>query len=165
MISFLKKVDEEGVEKKSKFMGKGDIIFLLVVASLAGGFWYFSKSAKEDTFAYFTRCDSLYTADRLSEAETCYEGALDQGYRSDSLDSVGYLRREKLETQRDQETQLAREIDSLLRVGDSATAWSKKEKAGKVYFLTAEVVKQWESLKAPVADPAAAPDSTAPLQP
>jgi hypothetical protein len=149
MISFLKKVDEEGAEQKSKFMGKSDIIFLLVVGSLVGGFWYFSKSAKEGTYVHFTRCDSLYAAQNMRDAESCYEAGIDLGYRSDSLDSIGYLRRETLENLRDNEKNQSHALDSLLRVGDSAGAWKIKAALPKVYFLEGEPLKQWESLKAP----------------
>jgi len=97
LISFLKK-EEDGNESQSKFMGKGDIIFLLVLAALISGFWYYHKSTKEETYNHYTRCDALFKADSLSEAKECYEGALNLGYRVDSLDSVGYYRVEKIDS-------------------------------------------------------------------
>ncbi len=96
LISFLKK-EEDGEEGKSKFMGKGDIIFLLVLAALIGGFWYYHKSAKEKTYSHYAKCEALFLADSLKEAKECYENAINLGYRIDSLDSIGYYRLEKME--------------------------------------------------------------------
>lgn len=153
MISFLKKVDEDGEEKHSKFMGKSDIIFVLAIGSLVGGFWYFSKSVKEDTYAQFTHCDSLFQAQQLRDAESCYDATLELGYRSDSLDSVSYKRREVLDGLREAETAQSRAIDSLLRVGDSLSAWNIKKSVEKVFFLEGEQLKQWEAVQAPKAVP------------
>ncbi len=91
LISFLKKEEGES-ESQSKFMGKGDIIFLLVLAALIGGFWYYHKTTKEETYNHYAKCDTLFQADNLNEAKECYEEALNLGYRIDSLDSVGYYR-------------------------------------------------------------------------
>lgn len=154
MISFLKKVDEEGQEKQSKFMGKGDIIFLLAVGSLVGGFWYFSKSVKEETFVHFQKCDSLFQAKEFPLAEACYEASLDLGYRSDSLDSIGYLRREELDNKRELEKIQFRSLDSLVRVGDSVAAYQVKASMKDIFFLDSTQKVLWESVQPP------APDST-----
>ena len=98
LISFLKK--EEGEDgPQSKFMGKGDIIFLLVVGGLIGGFWYYNKSTKEQTYNHYAKCDALFFEDNLSDAKKCYEeDALKLNYRLDSLDSIGSNRIEKIES-------------------------------------------------------------------
>jgi len=97
LISFLKK-EEDGGENKSKFMGKGDIIFLLVLAVLIGGFWYYNKSSKEETYSHYARCEALFEADSLSEAKECYSEALNLGYRTDSLDSIAYHRENTIDS-------------------------------------------------------------------
>jgi zona occludens toxin (predicted ATPase) len=98
LISFLKR-DENGEDGSgSKFMGKGDIIFLLVLASLIFGFWYYHNSTKEKTYSHYAKCDALFSADSLSKAKECYENAIDMGYRIDSLDSIGYHRVEKIDS-------------------------------------------------------------------
>jgi len=97
LISFLKKEDgEDG--KQSKFMGKGDIIFLLVLATLIGGFWFYNKTNKEKTYSHYAKCEALFAAENLNEAKSCYEDALDLGYRVDSLDSIGYYRVGKIDS-------------------------------------------------------------------
>ena len=96
LISFLKR-DEEG-DGTGKFMGKGDLIFLLVLASLIFGFWYYHKSTKEKTYSHYATCDALFSADSLSKAKECYENAIELGYRIDSLDSVGYHRVELIDS-------------------------------------------------------------------
>ncbi|GHV14333.1 hypothetical protein AGMMS49938_10270 [Fibrobacterales bacterium] len=99
LISFLKKTDEDGKENGGgKFMGMGDIIFLLVIAALVFGFWYFNKSTKEKTIMHYAKCDSLFTAQEYEGAKECYEDVLDLGYRTDSLDSVGYHRIEEIDS-------------------------------------------------------------------
>ena len=95
LISFLKKEEGEG---GSRFMGKGDIIFLLVLGALIFGFWYYHTSSKEKTYSHYTKCDALFAADSLKEAKECYENAINLGYRIDSLDSVGYHRRERIDS-------------------------------------------------------------------
>ena len=97
LISFLKKENDDG-ENQSKFMGKGDIIFLLVLAALIGGFWYYHKTTKEETYNHYARCDALFNAENLKEAKECYEETINLGYRVDSLDSVGYHRVEMIDS-------------------------------------------------------------------
>jgi len=96
LISFLKK--EESGESSSKFMGKGDIIFLLVLAALIFGFWYYYNYSKEKAYSHYARCDVLFNADSLGAAKECYESAIDLGYRIDSLDKIGYNRIEKIDS-------------------------------------------------------------------
>ncbi len=96
LISFLKKEESEG--SGSKFMGKGDIIFLLVLAALIFGFWYYYNYSKEKTYSHYARCDVLFKADSLSAAKECYESAIDLGYRIDSLEKIGYNRIENIDS-------------------------------------------------------------------
>jgi len=96
LISFLKKDESEG--SGSKFMGKGDIIFLVVLATLVFGFWYYYTFSKEKAYSHYARCDALFAADSLSKAKECYESAIDLGYRIDSLDKIGYNRIEKIDS-------------------------------------------------------------------
>jgi len=96
LISFLKKEDDGGTQ--SKFMGKSDIIFLLVVAALISGFWYYNKTTKEKTYSHYAKCDALFTANNYAEAKECYESSVELGYRIDSLDSVGYHRVERIDS-------------------------------------------------------------------
>ena len=76
MISFLKKEDEDGNPTGSKFMGKGDIIFLIVLASIIFGVWYYHKYTKEKTESHYATCEALFVEEKLSEAKECYENAV-----------------------------------------------------------------------------------------
>ncbi|MDR2556055.1 MAG: hypothetical protein LBC64_11610 [Fibromonadaceae bacterium] len=96
LISFLKK--EESGESSSKFMGKGDIIFLLVLATLIFGFWYYYNYSKEKAYSHYARCDVLFKADSLIAARECYESAINLGYRIDSLEKIGYKRVESIDS-------------------------------------------------------------------
>ncbi|GBU26283.1 hypothetical protein R83H12_02979 [Fibrobacteria bacterium R8-3-H12] len=98
LISFLKKDDEDGEGGGSKFMGKGDIIFLLVLGALICGFWYYHTSTKEKTYSHYAHCEALFATDSFLDAKECYENAMDLGYRIDSLDSIGYHRVEKIDS-------------------------------------------------------------------
>jgi len=95
LISFLKKEDSD---EQSKFMGKGDIIFVLVLAALISGFWYYNKTTKEKTYSHYAKCEALFTANNYAEAKECYENSVELGYRVDSLDSIGYHRVEKIDS-------------------------------------------------------------------
>jgi hypothetical protein len=97
LISFLKK-DAEDEAGESKFMGKSDIIFLLVLGTLIFGFWYYHTSTKEKTYSHYAHCEALFATDSFLEAKECYENAIDLGYRIDSLDSIGYHRVEKIDS-------------------------------------------------------------------
>jgi hypothetical protein len=97
LISFLKKEDEEN-GSQSKFMGKGDIIFLLVLIAIIGGLWYYNKSSQENMHSHYAKCDALFAASSHKEAKECYENTHSLGYRSDSLDSIGYHRIEQIDS-------------------------------------------------------------------
>jgi len=97
LISFLKK-DAEDEAGESKFMGKSDIIFLLVLGALVFGFWYYHTNTKEKTYSHYAHCEALFATDSFLEAKECYESAIDLGYRIDSLDSIGYHRVEKIDS-------------------------------------------------------------------
>lgn len=90
-ISFLKK-EEDDEASGSKFMGKGDIIFLILIAAIVGGLWFYNKTNKENTFNHYAKCEALFVAEDYVKAKECYEDAVELGYRVDSLDSVGYNR-------------------------------------------------------------------------
>ena len=101
LISFLKK-DDDGNEAKSKFMGKGDIIFLLVLAAIIGGIWFYHKNSKEKTYSHYVRCDSLFNGENWNEAMRCYgDDALKLDYRTDSLDSIASHRESIIESKID----------------------------------------------------------------
>jgi hypothetical protein len=144
-ISFLKGEDEDG-NTTSKFMGPSDIIFLLVIVGLVFGFWYFNKSAKDETLAHYNTCDTLWTTERMDSAYNCYEQAIDLGYRTDSLDSVSYRRRELLDSSRATDGELLRKADSLDRIGDTASLKALKCAEPKGYFWTAEEKAHWRTI-------------------
>ncbi|MDR2580437.1 MAG: hypothetical protein LBC85_05530 [Fibromonadaceae bacterium] len=93
LISFLKKEGDEGGGTQ-KFMGRGDIIFLLVLATLIFGFWYLYKNEKKKIHSYYGKCHDLFVADNFTEAKECYETARGISYfiTVDSLESIGYDR-------------------------------------------------------------------------
>jgi hypothetical protein len=86
MISFLNKDNQE----QSGFMGKGDIIFLVVIAALAiGGFWYV-KNIKGISYTHFDSCIQMFNEKQLAQASVCFDEAQDLHYKNDSLDKVLY---------------------------------------------------------------------------
>jgi hypothetical protein len=93
LISFLKKEGDAG-DSQAKFMGKGDIIFLLVLATLIFGFWYLYKNEKSKIHNYYEKCNALFAENNFSEAKDCYENARGISYfiTVDSLESLGYDR-------------------------------------------------------------------------
>jgi len=112
LISFLKKDEDD--DGGSKFMGKGDIIFLLVLGALIFGFWYYHTSTKERTYSHYAHCEALFISDSFLEAKECYENAIDLGYRIDSLDSIGYHRVEKIDSILTNPAPQALDTDSII---------------------------------------------------
>lgn len=118
MISFLKK-DEVGKPGSGGFMGKGDIIFLLVVIAIVGGFLFYSKQVRKVALAKHDTCAQAMAAGEYIKARSCLEEARDLHYSTDSLDSIVYAGLSKLEDVQAQEMELLQRIDSLLQVRDT----------------------------------------------
>jgi hypothetical protein len=145
MISFLKKEDDQG----SKFMGRGDVIFLAVILALVGGFWYYAKTTKASSAAFFVQCDSLYSAQKFGEASACYEKASALSYLPDSLDSIIYTRTESISEMSENEVSLFNKADSAMARLDSASAFSMVKVLPQFHFLdTAKVSRllAWQKI-------------------
>ncbi|HSQ41703.1 MAG TPA: hypothetical protein VLM37_05430 [Fibrobacteraceae bacterium] len=145
MISFLKKEDDEG----SKFMGKGDIVFLLVVALIVGGFWFYSKTIKAQASGKFQECEKLWEAKQLVQANECYTQASDLQYLTDSLDSIIYSRNEAVQEIMDQENALWAKADSAMSRMDSAAAFVLVKTLPEFYFLDSVKVRRlsaWQAM-------------------
>lgn len=106
MISFLKKEDEE----KGGFLGKGDLIFLAVIAAIVGGFLYYSHTVEKKALALFSQCDQAWNAKDYSKSLTCYESRSDLSYMTDSLDSIAYKRIEVIQQMEESELALYRKL-------------------------------------------------------
>jgi hypothetical protein len=136
MISFLKKEED----KESKFMGRGDIIFLAVILALVGGFWYYSKSIRSISESHFASCDKVFTA---------------KHYLTDSLDSIIYSRSEFISELTDKEVTLFNKADSAMARLDSAGAFALVKDLPEFYFLDSAKVgklKTWSKLANPIKD-------------
>jgi hypothetical protein len=149
MISFLKKDDEA----KGGFMGRGDIIFLLVIVAVVGGFWYYSKSIKTTSASHFTNCQKLWEAKDYPAADRCYEEARDLQYLTDSLDSITYLRSDSAQVISDAESALWAKADSAMVKADTARVLSLVKQLPTFYFLDSTKVQRllsWQAMaKAP----------------
>jgi len=132
MISFLKK-DED--KEAGGFMGKGDIIFLVVVALLVAGFWYYTKVIKEKSAEHFALCTAKVSATEFLQAESCYEAARNLHYLNDSLDSLIYLNLGMIDSLRDYDLEQYNEADSLLKISDTAQALAKAQGLDQSMFL------------------------------
>lgn len=151
MISFLKKEED----KESKFMGRGDIIFLAVILALVGGFWYYSKSIRTISEKHFAACDKIFQSKQYVDAQGCYQKASELHYLTDSLDSIIYARSEYISELTDRELTLFNKADSAMARLDSAGAFALVKNLPDFYFLdSAKVVKlnTWSLLSNPVKD-------------
>jgi len=132
MISFLKK-DENPDE--GKFLGKGDIVFLLVVAGLVAGFWFYTKVIKQKSAEHFEQCLSAYAAAEYLRAEECFEEARNLHYLNDNLDSIIYTYLGAVDSLRDLDFVLYQQADSLMKQADTAGARAAAARIEKSVFL------------------------------
>jgi len=156
MISFLKKEDDQG----GGFMGKGDIIFLLVIVSLVGGFWFYSKTVKQKCTVKFAECAKVWDAKDYVAAERCYEEARGLSYLPDSLDSLLYQRTEIMDGITESEENLWMQVDSAMIRQDSAKASKLLANLPKFYFLDSSKVQRLQAWQMTVKIPTGASVTT-----
>jgi len=152
MISFLKNENDEG----GGFMGKGDIIFLLVIASVIGGFWFYSKTIKQNSIEKFAECSKVWDAKDFAMADRCYEEARALSYLNDSLDSVIYIRSESMDSISDSEDALWLKVDSAMVRHDSLLAANLLSNLPKFYFLDTSKVQRLQAWQTTVKIPTGA---------
>ena len=129
-------------------MGKGDIIFLLVIAAIVGGFWYYSKEIKRRSAAHFAQCAEIFEKDELLNAEECYTDARNLHYLNDSLDSLIYTRLGGIDSIRDYHRTMFRQGDSLWSIQDSnASAKIAEQLKSSVFLNEAQIqaLNSWEA--------------------
>lgn len=146
MVSFLKKEDEE--KSSGGFMGKGDIIFLLVIAALVGGFWFYSKEIKLRSSAHFEQCAEIYAKTELLSAEECYTSARDLHFINDSLDSIIYTRLSAIDSIRELHRTWFRQGDSLWNAADSNASAKIAAQLSQSEFLNEaqlQSLKKWQA--------------------
>jgi hypothetical protein len=152
MISFLKKEDDQ----KGGFMGKGDIIFLLVVGAVVGGFFYYTKSIKAESAKQFAECQKIWDSGDLISSQACYDKARNLQYVTDSLDSIVYLRLDSIQQVEEDENNFFAKVDSAIVRKDSAAVMANVKALPKFVFLDSakvEILKSWNALaNAPVVD-------------
>jgi hypothetical protein len=144
MISFLKKEEE----KQGGFMGKSDIIFVLVIAAVIGGFWFYTKTIKENSAKKFQLCNQLWDSGDLVRANTCFDEASDLQYITDSLDSVIYERTEKIKVIIDLENALWTKADSAMSRKDTSLTLEIVKDLPTLRFLDSAKVRRLVSWKA-----------------
>ncbi len=138
MISFLKKEEEE----KGGFLGKGDLIFLAVIAALVGGFLYYSHTVENKAITLFSQCDQAWVAKEYSTAMTCYESRSNLSYMTDSLDSIAYKRIEKIQQIEESELALYRKLQQWKLQGQTDSI--QKVVSSKPLFFMLDSAKRSE---------------------
>lgn len=105
MLSFLKHRPEDDEDETSegesshpkekqpmRFMSLQDALFLLVLAGLIFGVYYYFKDSKDSSNELFETCEAFYVAKDWVEMENCYEETWELGYVTDALDSIRQIR-------------------------------------------------------------------------
>jgi len=95
MISFLNK-DNDNKNTQQGPIAKGDIIFLIVIAVVGIGIYLYSTRVKDVSYEQFDACIASYEADKLLEAQECFDEARELHFINDSLDNLIYIYTSKL---------------------------------------------------------------------
>lgn len=156
MISFMNFMNkrpiedgEEGQEPKAqvptRFMSWQDAIFLLVIAALVVGGYYYFQFTKQKGTKQFAECQKLYEANDLLASEACYEKTWELSYVTDSME----LERQKhlglIGDKRTIQMDIFQQVESSLLEGDTSKAFEEMSKMTEpLLLLDQEQIQLWK---------------------
>ena len=157
---------------QAPIMGWQDGVFLLVLAGLIVGCYYYYQYAKQKSADAFAKCDALYVAAETDaakyvEAEACYNGTWDLGFVSDSMEILRQNRLGAIEDLRNQQKDLYAEAMGAMAARDTVAAFNVVKDYKGPMLLSQGDRKDWnniaenDAIKASVAAAAARADSIA----
>ena len=114
---------------QAPIMGWQDGVFLLVLAGLIVGCYYYYQYAKQKSADAFAKCDALYVAAETDaakyvEAEACYNETWDLGFVSDSMEILRQNRLGAIEDLRNQQKDLYAEAMGAMAARDTVAAFN-----------------------------------------
>ena len=157
---------------QAPIMGWQDGVFLLVLAGLIVGCYYYYQYAKQKSADAFAKCDALYVAAETDaakyvEAEACYNETWDLGFVSDSMEILRQNRLGAIEDLRNQQKDLYAEAMGAMAARDTVAAFNVVKDYKGPMLLNQGDRKDWDNIaendaiKASVAAAAARADSIA----
>lgn len=157
---------------QAPIMGWQDGVFLLVLAGLIVGCYYYYQYAKQKSADAFAKCDALYVAAETDaakyvEAEACYNETWDLGFVSDSMEILRQNRLGAIEDLRNQQKDLYAEAMGAMAARDTVAAFNVVKDYKGPMLLSQGDRKDWnniaenDAIKASVAAAAARADSIA----
>lgn len=111
----------EPEEKKEPIVSTWDVVILLALGLLGGGFWYWYSGERNSSESHFHVADSLYAAGAYPQALDAYRSIrADESVISRKHDSLMYLRMDTLENFEEKDLQLAAGIRAAIASEDTA---------------------------------------------
>lgn len=111
----------EPEEKKEPIVSTWDVVILLALGLLGGGFWYWYSGERNTSESHFQVADSLYAAGKYPQALEAYRSIRSgESVISKKHDSLMYLRMDTLENFEEKDLQLATGIRAAIASEDTA---------------------------------------------
>lgn len=105
---------------KEPVVSKWDVLTVVILILVGGGFWLWYSSAKNDSSDHFHVADSLYASGNLPEALKAYRSLRSsEAIIAKQDDSLMYLRMDSLEAFEERDLQLANGARAALTSEDS----------------------------------------------
>ena len=157
---------------QAPIMGWQDGVFLLVLAGLIVGGYYWYQYTKQKSAEVFASCDAMYVAAetnvlKYADAEVCYNETWDLSFVSDSMEILRQNRLGAIEDMRNQQKDLYADAMGAMAAHDTVAAYNIVKNYKGPMLLSQGDRKDWnkiiasEEVKACVAAAAARADSIA----
>lgn len=136
---------------KAPVMGWQDGVFLLVLAGLIVGGYYYYQYAKQKSADLFAKCDGIYVAaeteaTKYAEAEACYNETWDLGFVSDSMEVLRQNRLGAIEDMRNHLKDLYTEAMDAMADKDSIKAYKIVDEYKGPMLLNQGDHKDWDKI-------------------
>lgn len=136
---------------KAPVMGWQDGVFLLVLAGLIVGGYYYYQYAKQKSADLFAKCDGIYVAAetepaKYADAEACYNETWDLGFVSDSMEVLRQNRLGVIEDMRNHLKDLYTEAMDAMADKDSLKAYKIVDEYKGPMLLNQGDRKDWDKV-------------------
>ncbi|NLO23117.1 MAG: hypothetical protein GX116_02130 [Fibrobacter sp.] len=136
--------DEVKTPEPTRFMSWQDAVFLLVIAALITGGYYYFQNVKKKGLKQFTECNLLFEAKDYLSSEACYEKTWSLSYVTDSMELVRQERLGYITDLRAAQVDVFHLVEISFNQGDSLEAFKSMDKIQKpLLFLEEDFISQW----------------------
>lgn len=118
----------EPAPKKEPFVSVWDVVTLVALLLVGGGFWFWYSSAKSESTTHFRHADSLYVSGDYPAALEAYEALrASEAVVAGKDDSLMYRRMDSLESFRESDLRLAEAARAALVSEDTSLIRAARE--------------------------------------